>query len=90
MEFVPSSLHEEWATALSVVHNMLESSQTEAKTERALNWILWLPHSLLRESSRGGKNENNQYRDNSRRFSLWMRQRDTHERVNEGVENGNN
>ena len=36
-----------------------------------MKWILWLPHGLLHESRRGGKNGARQYRDMARRFTLW-------------------
>jgi len=48
---------------------------TEEERERALKWILWLPHGLLHAPRRGGKARARQYKELARRFVMW-RQRD--------------
>ena len=77
VEFIPSSLHDEWTGAWSTVHKMRDATVTNEERDRALKWILWLPLGLLRASSRGGQKGASQYRDMARRFVAW-RKRDMH------------
>ena len=75
MEFIPNSLHDEWTEAWNATHRRRDAPDTEEDKERALKWILWLPHGLSHSPQRGGKNGVRQYRDIARRFVMW-RQRD--------------
>jgi hypothetical protein len=54
---------------------MRDRAETDEIRDRALKWILWLPHGLLHASSRGGKKGSRQFRDLAKRFVMWM-QRD--------------
>ena len=54
---------------------MSDSAKTQEIRDMALKWILWLPHSLLHATSRGGKNGARQFKDLAKRFVMW-RQRD--------------
>ncbi len=55
VEFVPNSLHDEWTKAWNYVKRMRDGAETDEIRDRALKWILSLPHGLLHASSRGGK-----------------------------------
>ena len=54
---------------------MRDRAETDEIRDRALKWILWLPHGLLHASSRGGKKGSRLFRDLARRIVMW-RQRD--------------
>jgi len=54
---------------------MRDGAETDEIRDKALKWILWLPHGLLHASSREGKKGARQFRDLARRFVMW-RQRD--------------
>ena len=75
MEFVPNSLQNEWTKAWNDVNMMRDGVETDEIRDRALKWIMWLPHGLLHASSRGGKKGSRQFRDLAKRFVMWM-QRD--------------
>jgi len=75
MEFVPNSLQDGWTKAWNDVHMMRDGAETDEIRDRALKYILWIPHGLLHASRRGGKNGARQFRDFARRFVMW-RQRD--------------
>jgi hypothetical protein len=75
VEFIPNSLQEEWTKAWNDVNRMRDGAETDEIRDRALKWILWLPHGLLHATNRGGKKGARQFRDLARRFVMW-RQRD--------------
>jgi len=54
---------------------MRDGAERDEIRDKALKWILWLPHGLLYASRRGGKKGARQFRDLARRFVMW-RQRD--------------
>jgi hypothetical protein len=54
---------------------MRDGAETPEARDRALKWILWLPHGLLHATSREGKKGAIQFRDLAKRFVMW-RQRD--------------
>ena len=75
VEIIPNSLQEEWKEAWNAAHKQRQTTVTEEEKERALKWILWLPHGLLHAPQRGGKNGTHLYRELARRLVMW-RQRD--------------
>jgi hypothetical protein len=75
VEVIPNSMQAEWTEAWNTVHMMRQAARKDEENERALKWILWLPHGLLHAPQRGGKNGTRQYRELARRFIMW-RQRD--------------
>jgi hypothetical protein len=71
VEFISNSLRDEWTGAWNTVHKMRAAAATEEERDRALKWILWLPHGMLQASSKGGQKGARQYRDLARRFVAW-------------------
>jgi hypothetical protein len=70
LEFIPSTLQEEWTEAWNVAHELRRSAIIEEENERALKWVLWMPQGLLHTPTRGGKNGKRQYKEMARRFVL--------------------
>jgi hypothetical protein len=54
---------------------MRDGAETKEIRDKAMKWILWLPHGLLHATHRGGKKGARQLRDLARRFVMW-RQRE--------------
>ena len=75
IEYIPNSLQEDWTEAWNSVHMLRQAAVTEEEKDRAMKWILWLPHGLLHAPQRGGSKGNSQYMEQARRFVRW-RQRD--------------
>jgi hypothetical protein len=73
VEFIPNSLQEEWTGAWDTVHRMRDAAAKEEEKDRALKWILRLPHGLLHASCRGGQKGGKQYTDLARRFVTWRK-----------------
>ncbi len=57
------------------MHMQRQSAVTEEERERALKWIMWLPHGMLHAPRRRGKGGARQYMELAREFVMW-RQRD--------------
>jgi hypothetical protein len=55
VDFIPSSLHEEWSDAWNCVYRFRQSAIIQDDKAIALKWIMWLPQGLLHTPSRGGK-----------------------------------
>jgi hypothetical protein len=70
-EFIPNSLQEEWVGARTDVFDTREHDLSREETQRALKWLLLLPHGLLHEPSRDGKTGNLQHRELAKRLVLW-------------------
>jgi hypothetical protein len=75
VEYVPISLQEKWTEAWNVANQLRRSATSEKDKERALKWLLMLPHGLLHAPTRGRSNRTRQCKEMARRFVLWM-QRD--------------
>ena len=52
VDFVPNSLQDEWTKAWNDVNMMRDGTETDEIRDRALKWIMWLPHGDLHASSR--------------------------------------
>ena len=44
IEYIPNSLQEDWTEAWNSVHMLRQAAVTEEEKDRAMKWILWLPH----------------------------------------------
>ena len=73
VEFIPSSLQEEWTYAWNCIHRFRAAAVTQEDKDRALKWILSLPQGLLHAPGRGGKDGLRQYRELTSRFVMWRR-----------------
>ena len=70
VELVPISLQEEWTKAWNDVHIMRDAAETDDIRDRALKWILWVPHGLLNATNIRGKKGARQFKDLARRFVM--------------------
>ncbi len=55
VEFIPNSMQEEWTRAWNTMHRMRDAAVNAEERDMAFKWIMWLPQSLLRASTRGGQ-----------------------------------
>jgi len=70
LEFIPSSLQDEWTKAWNDVQRIRDAAGTKEERDMALKWIMWLPQGLLYAPSRGGQNGARQFRDLAKRFVM--------------------
>ena len=72
IEFILYGMQEKWTDAWNFVHKCRESGVTQKGKDKAVKWLLWLPHGLLHSLARGGEVGLSQCRDLANILVLWI------------------